>query len=346
MSKMTSMDRTAAAMSHKEPDRVPLFLLMTMHGARELGMSLHDYFRSAENVVRGQVRLREKFHSDCYLPFFYGAIEMEAWGGDVIFYADGPPNAGEPIIKDLAQISTIKPPDIDSSPRLREVLKAIRGLSEASNGEVPVVGNVVSPFSAPIMQMGFEAYIDLLFHHEDRFWELMEKNVAFAIEWANAQLEAGANSIGYADPMSSTTIIGKEKFIQTGFPLAKRTMSGIKGDCLMHFASGRCLGILDKILETPAVGIGVSSLEDLTEFKQRVGDKLTLVGNLDGISMRRWTPLEAERQVRMAIMKGGKGGGFALAENHGEVPFQVPDEVLFSIYRSVEKFGHYPLHGV
>jgi uroporphyrinogen decarboxylase len=339
------MDRVVAALSHKEADRVPIFLLTTMHGAKELGMSLSDYFRTADNVIKGQVRLREKFHSDCYLPFFYGAIEIEAWGGDVIFYSDGPPNAGDPIIKDLASISTVKRPDIDSSPRLGEVLKAIRGLKETANGEVPIVGNVISPFSAPIMQMGFEAYMDLIFHHEDAFWELMEKNIDFAIDWANAQLEAGADSIGYADPMSSMTIIGREKFIATGFPVANRTMSGIKGNCLMHFASGRCLGILDKVMETPAVGVGVSSLEDLSELKHRCGDRLTIVGNLDGISMRRWTAMEAERQVRMAILKGAKGGGFVLSENHGEVPLQVPDEVLLAIYRSAEKFGTYPLQG-
>jgi uroporphyrinogen decarboxylase len=98
-------------------------------------------------------------------------------------------------------------------------------------------------------------------------------------------------------------------------------------------------------METPAVGVGVSSLEDLAEVKRRCGDHLTIVGNLDGISMRRWTPMETERQVRTAILKGAKGGGFVLSENHGEVPLQVPDEVLFSIHRSVEKFGRYPLQG-
>jgi uroporphyrinogen decarboxylase len=339
------MDRTLAALSHKEPDRVPLFLLTTMHGAKELHMSLQSYFHSAENVIKGQLRLREKYQGDCYYPLFYGALETEAWGGGVRFYADGPANAGEPIIRDIAAISTIQAPQISSSPRLREALKAIKGLHEAAQGEVPVVGCIMSPFSVPIMQMGFEAYLDLLFHHEDRFWELMEKNEAFAMEWGNAQLEAGATALGYFDPVSSTTIIGKEKFIRTGLPIAKRVMGALKGPCTMHFASGRCLDILDRVVETPAVGIGVSSLEDIGELKHRCAGKLALLGNLDGISMRRWTPAETERQVRMAITKAGRGGGLLLAENHGEVPFQVPDEVLLAIRRAVDKFGTYPLKG-
>ncbi len=39
----TSMDRVLMAMSHREPDRVPVFLLTTMHGARELGLGIREY---------------------------------------------------------------------------------------------------------------------------------------------------------------------------------------------------------------------------------------------------------------------------------------------------------------
>ena len=31
---MNSMERTIAAISHKEPDRVPLFLLLSLYGAK------------------------------------------------------------------------------------------------------------------------------------------------------------------------------------------------------------------------------------------------------------------------------------------------------------------------
>ena len=81
---VTSMQRVLTTLSHQEPDRVPLFLLLTMHGAAELGLSIGDYFSSAEHVARGQLRLLEKFGHDCLYPFFYAAIETEAFGGDVV----------------------------------------------------------------------------------------------------------------------------------------------------------------------------------------------------------------------------------------------------------------------
>ena len=58
---MTSLQRVLTTLSHQEPDRVPFFLLATMHGARELGISIEEYFSSAENVVEGQLRLRARY---------------------------------------------------------------------------------------------------------------------------------------------------------------------------------------------------------------------------------------------------------------------------------------------
>jgi diguanylate cyclase (GGDEF)-like protein len=125
MSEITSMERVLKSLSFQEPDRVPLFLLLTMHGAKELGMTIREYFSSAENVVRGQILLRRKYDNDCYFPFFYAGREIEALGGDVVYSEDGPPNAGEPIIKKVEDIERLAMPDPRTVRPLQSVLKAI-----------------------------------------------------------------------------------------------------------------------------------------------------------------------------------------------------------------------------
>jgi len=95
---MTSLQRVLTTLGHNEPDRVPFLLLLTMHGAKELGLSIREYFSKPEYVVEGQLRLRAKYQSDGLYGFFYAPIEIEAWGGEVVFYDDGPPNSGEPFI--------------------------------------------------------------------------------------------------------------------------------------------------------------------------------------------------------------------------------------------------------
>ncbi len=340
---MNSMQRVLTTLGHQEPDRVPLFLLPTLHGAKELGLSIEAYFSRSEYVVEGQMRLLDKYRGDCVSGFYYASIEVEAWGGTTAFMADGPPLCGAPVIARAEDIDHLHAPRILSAPSLLRVLDTIRGLKERVGDSVPVIGVAISPFSLPIMLMGYDHYIELLHEQPLRFDRLMQATSAFCVEWANAQLAAGATAICYFDPMSSTTNITREQYLRTGQRVAKHTLAQIKGATATHMASGRCLSILSDIADTGTAAVGVSTLEDMGELKAAADRRICLLGNLNGIEMRRWTAQQAENAVQRIIAKAGSGGGLILSDNHGEIPWQVPDEVLLAISASVRRWGNYPL---
>ncbi|MDM8530160.1 uroporphyrinogen decarboxylase family protein [Anaerolineales bacterium HSG25] len=340
---MTSLQRVLTTLGHQEPDRVPLFLLVTMHGAKELGLSIKEYFSKAENVVEGQLRMRAKYRHDCLNGLFYAPIEVEAWGGEVIYVENGPPNSGRPFIRKPEDIKTVEPPNVKESKCLGEALKAINMMKEKVGDDAPIIGVAVSPFSLPVMQMGFDKYIELMYEQPDLFNLLMKKNEEFCVAWANAQLEAGATAICYFDPVSSVTISTRDMYLKTGFEIAKRTIARINGPTATHVASGRCLPIVGDIAQTGTVVVGTSVDEDLAEMKAACKGKLTVLGNLNGIEMRNWTPEQTETIVKDAIAKAGPGGGYIMADNHGEIPWQVPEEVLLGISEAVHKWGRYPI---
>jgi uroporphyrinogen decarboxylase len=343
MKAMTSLERVLTTLGHREPDRVPLFLLLTMHGAKELGLGIKEYFSKAEHVVEGQMRMLKKYGHDCLYPFFYAPVEVEAWGGEVVYVEDGPPNSGEPFISSPKQIAGLAPPNVSTTPCLRKVLDALNGLKARVGDTVPIVGVVMSPFSLPVMQMGFGPYLDLIHEQRDIFWRLMRMNEAFCVEWANAQLVAGATAICYFDPVSSPSIVPRELYLETGFLVAKRMLAAINGPVAIHTASGRSLGISDLLQQTGTAVVGVSAEEDLAAMKTAFGGKVTILGNLNGVAMRNWTVRDAESAVKSAILKAGSGGGFILGDNHGEIPWQVSEHVLLAISEAVRKWGHYPL---
>ena len=343
---MTSMERVLTALSHQEPDRVPLFLLFSMYGAKILKMSIEDYFSKAENVVRGQLRMREQFQHDCYYTFYYASIEIEAWGGKTIFLEEGPPNAAAPFIKSLDQIDSLTVPVLQECFALQRVLQTTSLLKQHARDEVPIIGVVMSPFSLPVMQMGFDKYIELLYFHREKFDALMRINEAFCIEWANAQLAAGATAICYFDPLASPDMISRQLFLETGYQVAKRTVENIKGPTALHFASGRGLAVLEDLFDTGIGAVAVSSEENLKKIKEECKNKITVLGNLNGISMRQWTKEETFAYVKQTIADAAQGGGFILTDNHGEIPWQVPEEVLHWVSEAVAKYGRYPLKWV
>ncbi|HOT78094.1 MAG TPA: uroporphyrinogen decarboxylase family protein, partial [Candidatus Wallbacteria bacterium] len=134
---MTSMQRVLTALSHKEADRVPLFLLLSLYGARELQMSVKSYFSSHENIIRAQTAMLKKYGSDCIYAFTYAAVETEALGGEVIFTEEGPPNAGEPVIQKDSDIEKIEFPKVRETPCLLKALKAIEALKAFAGGRAP-----------------------------------------------------------------------------------------------------------------------------------------------------------------------------------------------------------------
>ncbi|MBF0147632.1 MAG: uroporphyrinogen decarboxylase family protein [Magnetococcales bacterium] len=341
---MTSMQRVLTCLGHQEPDRVPMFLLATMHGAKELGLDIETYFSRAQHVIEGQLRLLKKYRSDCLYPFFYAPLEVEAFGGRTVFVENGPPNSGQPVIGNQEQISSLIPPDVSRTQCLSRVLDTIHGLKSKVGDTIPIIGVVMSPFSLPVMQMGFDHYIELIHGAPKLFDRLMAVNESFCVAWANAQLAAGATAICYFDPLSSPTNIPRDLFQRTGLQIAKRTLAKIHGPAAIHLASGRGMPIMDDLAQTGAAVVGVSALEKLDELKKSCAGRLTVLGNLNGVAMRHWSARECERQVKDAIRLAGRGGGFILADNHGEIPFQVPDEVLLAIGDAVDRWGRYPLH--
>ena len=85
------------ALSGREPDRVPYFLPLTMHGAQEMGVGLRRVLLIRRAGGPGPAPAAGRYGSDVLYPFFYGALEFEAFGGEVEHFDDGPPNAVGPL---------------------------------------------------------------------------------------------------------------------------------------------------------------------------------------------------------------------------------------------------------
>jgi uroporphyrinogen decarboxylase len=351
--KMNSLQRTLTALSYKEADKVPLFLLLGVSGAKfshpsgkipfEKNCSIENYYTDAEGVAESQLIMLERYQHDCLYSFYYASAENEAFGGDTLYFSDGSPNAGTPIIRTTQDINKLSIPIPQEVPVLKRILKTEQLLKQQVGDTVPIIGVVISPFSLPVMQMGFEGYLELMYSDQDSFQKLMKINEAFCVSWANAQLEAGATAICYFDPISSTSMIPREKYLQTGQPIAARTLARIKGPTVTHMASGRCVSIVNDIIATGTEIIGVSTSEDINELKELSAGKVTLLGNLNTVEMRRWSASQIESEVKKVIAGAGRGGGLLLGENHGEIPWQVSDEVLLAISEAVQRWGQYPL---
>jgi len=234
-------------------------------------------------------------------------------------------------------------PDIKNTDCLLKGLEITKRLKEQVKEDTPVIGAVISPFSLPVMQMGFEKYLELLYFNKNEFNHLMKINEEFCVAWANAQLKAGATAISYADPLASPTIIERDTYISTGFEVAKRTIARIKGSVATNLASGIALPIIKDLVETGTKAVAVSAKDSIADAKRIANKKVAIIGNLNAIDMVNWDREKTRREVKQLIQKAAPGGGFILSDNHGEIPWQVSEDVLLEIAETVKEYGNYPI---
>ena len=76
----TGMERFGALMSGQTPDRVPIICNLLDQGAKELGVSLREYYSRGDLVAEAQLRMREKYGYDTLLATFYSALDAEILG--------------------------------------------------------------------------------------------------------------------------------------------------------------------------------------------------------------------------------------------------------------------------
>lgn len=112
-----------------------------MHGAKELGLSLRDYYASAETVVEGQMRLLDKFGSRLRLPLLLRCNRGRSLGRrDDIFRRRPAAMRARLLIRRPEDIDTLSAPDIGASPMLQRVLQTIAGLKARLAGQIPIIG--------------------------------------------------------------------------------------------------------------------------------------------------------------------------------------------------------------
>ena len=66
-------------------------------------------------------------------------------------------------------------------------------------------------------------------------------------------------------------------------------------------------------------------------------------GRLRFLQLAHGTLEELQADIQRCLNEGAPGGGYVLSDNHGEIPWQVPDEILLAITDAVHTWGRYPL---
>ena len=340
---ITSTDRLVAAANGKILDHIPVFCNLLDQGARELGLSIEEYFSKGENVAEAQLRMLKKFGHDNVWSLFYVGKEAELLGCKKIRFAqDGPPNVEDYVIKSYDDIARLRvPDDISTHPAFAESAKCLAILKREVGGKVPICAYITASMSLPALLMSMEKWLELLMIGDPALRDmLLEKCSDFIRKEIAAYREAGADVIVYADPYGSTDIIPMRLFKELSLKWMKRDLEpGGLGGVVYYVGGARLNTVADEVIRE--VGISVfypGPLDDIAESMRIIDNRALCAAVINDIKLLDWTPEEVRTEVKR-IVQSGLQVGKKLFFGTVVMPYGIPDENIKAMIDAAKEYG-------
>jgi len=349
MADMTPRERVLAALRHEIPDRVPYMELLVDEA---FGLRLLQRPPAPEPPpMSGSAPVTCAFFGGQA----YGPLELaEAMGLDgfclsiqpriyfVTRVADGQTYVVDGLIKRRADLKQVDLPDPDDEriyAPAREFLARYRPSGYA-------IGCFINLGSDPVLlSMGWEAFSYALY--DDR--TLVETLFDIYTDWYARAVkhicQLGFDFIWAGDDIAAKDgpLVSPRLLRELFFPYWRRVAEAITLPWIFH-SDGDLAPVLDDLLS-----LGMNALHpieppamDMATVKRRIGERVTLVGNIDINMLAMGTPEDVERLTRETIRQAAPGGGYILSSSNSVTNACRVENVL-AMVRACHKYGRYPL---
>jgi uroporphyrinogen decarboxylase len=341
---ITGMERLVAAIQGETSDRIPVFCNLLDQGAKELGLSLQEYYSDGAHVAEAQLKMREKYGHDNVWSLFYVGKEAELLGCEKIRFAPGgPPNVEDYVIKSNADIATLQVPDeLTAHPAFREELKCLEILKREVGGKYPICAYITSTMTLPAILMGMEKWLELLLIGPTSLKdELLAKCHEFFVKEVNAYRAAGADVLVYSNPFGSTDTVPLKYILNHAMPWIEKDIKAVGTAGIVYYCgTSRFNKVIDVVLEKTGIGVYyLSPLDDVGEAKRIIAGRGLTCAVINDIKLINWSREEIRNEVKRLIEAGMPGGKFLFGT--GVMPYDIPENNIRAMLEAAYEFGSY-----
>ncbi|MFW5440695.1 MAG: uroporphyrinogen decarboxylase family protein, partial [Methylophilaceae bacterium] len=201
------------------------------------------------------------------------------------------------------------------------------------NGRVPLIGFTGSPWTLATYMVEGKGRTDflntkkLMYARPELLHHILEVNAQTAIQYLNAQIDAGAQAVMIFDSWGGA--LSNNAYIEFSLNYMKKIIAGLTKQadgrqvpCVM-FTKGGGLW-LEAQAEAGADALGLDWTVDIGQARARVGDKVALQGNLDPAILLS-TPEAIEKEVASILASYGNGHGHVFNLGHGITQWTPPE---------------------
>ena len=325
---MNSLERYRATLRGEEVDFLPRVPILMQFAAEYIGS---DYGRFASDwrvLTEAQLRCAADFGIDQLSVISDPWRECSGFGAEVRFETSGPRCDRAPL-EGARDLSLLAHPDPLASPRMLDRILAVRRFRSEAGGEHSILGWIEGPAAEAADLLGVTNFLLDLYDAPEFLGELMDRCVEVGIDFARAQVEAGADTIGIGDAIVSQ--VSPAMYEQWILPRQGTLIRAVKqlGALVRLHICGNITHLLPGIRGLPIDILDLDHLVDLSVARDAMPPGVALAGNLDPVSV---VAQSTPASTREKLLECYRAAGNPFLVNAGcEIPAATPVENLHAL---------------
>ncbi len=334
---MNSFERFNSRLHGRAVDRPPNFDIMMTFAAHHAGHKLRPYYLDHRVLVESNLKVASDFDLDIVQAISDPYREAADLGLDVEFPDDGLPVNRQPLLAtpdDLKRLAPIAP---DQGRRMSDRIAAVELFKQEVGGVIPIMGWVEGALAEAADLRGMLNLMLDLKQRPEWVKELLEFLVEIEIEFARAQVKAGADIVGLGDAVASQ--ISPAMYREFALPYEQRIFQAVKqlGAVARLHICGDTTHLVEDMKRTGADIVDLDWMVDFAAAAESYGEYPVLCGNFDPVEvMMRGTEQEVYDATHACLKAGGERC-FSMAGC--EIPMHTPAENLYAQSRALGDFG-------
>lgn len=346
---MTPNERMAGFLQGKAIDRIPAMPLLVTISGKGAGMTHKEKRSSAKNQAMAQVACYEKFGNDLMI-MEYGLHGMGiALGSRTNDPENAVPAIMEYALQDINDVGSLdfSRLELKNDPWFRLNCEATQIALDKIGQEVGVGILISGPFTAAASIYRTENLLRATSKNPEKVHELLRFCTEGLKMICKEFIKLGA-IIALCDPIASGTILKRKQYQNFVQPYTIDLMKDLheaKGMVCYHIC-GDTKAIVEDMVETGCDMMSIDNRVDLETTKEKVGDKVCILGNVDPVEvLMLGTPETVDESIKNCFRKAyDSPKGYILASGC-DIGVDVPLENIEAFMAAARKYGKWPLDG-
>lgn len=341
---MTPLERAKAIANGERYDRIPIKPHMGVTLASAVGFTAKEYIFEVDKMVQVEVDLYNRLHQDSVGLSITLRGMAEAMGSVMYYPENDISQLVETAVKNEEDIDKLKIIDPFKDGKLPIVLEGLQRLRDKVGKEVGVGAGMAGPFSVCASVIGTEKLLRWMIKKPEAVHKVMEIVTRNNEEYIKALGQLGFVA-GFSDPVSSASLLKLEQFREFSLPYLAKNLEHVEKYCKrrgqVHIC-GKSKALWEDLLNTKMGSFSIDNIEDLSEAKEVIGKKVSLLGNVPPVeAMYLGTEEDIRQSAKLCIEKCfDSENGYVLGTGC-QIPIGTPISKLEALMNAGREFGSY-----